>query len=80
MNIVDLPQVNLKSVPESLRNLADSIDKGEVVPLVHAIVAARSDKGELLVFGYGNVGELDGEVGLLSAAAMMLAQSTFSGD
>lgn len=72
MNVVKLGQPNLRDVVESLRMLADKMEKGEVPAAVHAIVVAETQDGAIYTFGYGDVGDMKSEVGLLHVASIKM--------
>lgn len=60
-------------VPKCLRSLADKIERGELLPSAHCIVVSESPDGELSMFGYGEIGTLASEIGLLHMAALKMA-------
>ena len=72
-NIVPIGTPNLRDVPNMLRRLADMMESGEVDKAVHAIVVTDDDVGKVDVYGYGNVGALTNEIGLLQMAVIKLS-------
>lgn len=73
LNVVQLGVPNLKAVPESLRALADAIDRGDQPEAVHCLVVALDEHGEISIYAYGKVGDRAHEVGTLYMASMQLA-------
>mgnify|MGYP007026565003 CR=1 FL=1 len=71
-SLVQFPRHNLLDVPQSLRRLADQIENGDVPNSIHSIVVCESDDGEICVYGYGEIGNVASEVGLLTMAATKL--------
>ena len=45
-------------IPAMLREMADNIEKGEVVPIRSATVVAEHTDGEVVVYGWGETGLL----------------------
>lgn len=72
MNVVKLETPNLKNVPQSLRLLADLMERGEVLAAEHAIVVVSGANGEIEVYGYGSVGNTAHEIGVLHMAILGL--------
>ena len=75
--IVEIDQPNLADIPAALRNLAVLIETGQEPPWTQAIVIATDGQGDLAVYGYGQVGTIEHEIGLLHlAAAQMIHTAT----
>jgi hypothetical protein len=73
MKVVQIGTPNLKDVPASLRLLADGIEEGEEPEAVHVIVVAVDGSGDIRVYGYGEVGTSENEIGTLFKAALKMA-------
>ena len=73
MNVVNLGQPNLRDVIESLRLLADKMETGEVEASSHAIVVSESPDGNVELYGYGDIGDIKSEIGLLQIAIIKMA-------
>lgn len=73
MKVVELRQQNLTNVPACLRALADKMAKGDVPPSAHCIVVSEGPDGEIMLYGYGEIGVRSTEVGLLHLAALKMA-------
>lgn len=72
LSIVQLGVPNLNDVPDSLRRLADAMERGEEPAAVHAMIVAVDEAGGMVTYGYGAVGNAASEVGLLHMAAMQI--------
>lgn len=73
MNVTPIGTPNLKDVPGSLRRLADLIESGTEGKIVRAIVIAVDDEGEIITYGYGEIGTRDQETGTIFMAAIKMA-------
>lgn len=76
MKIVKLGQPNLRDVIESLRKLADLMEAGQVPVAVHAIIVTEAEDGMIYTYGYGDVGDMKSEIGLLHLASIKMAIDT----
>ena len=70
MNVVALKIVDLKNVTESLRRLASRMESGELKKANHVIVVASHEDGSIECYGYGEVGNMAEETGLLQMAVI----------
>jgi len=70
--LVTLDAKNLTDIPARLRDLAASVETGKI-PADCMLVVNRRPDGDVEIYGYGNVPDHDGEVGLLERAQIRLA-------
>lgn len=75
MEIVKLPQPNLRDVPNGLRLLADLIEKGEAPKAKHAIVILTDTDNGKTFYSYGDSVTWEHVAGVMFTCAAIIAMS-----
>jgi hypothetical protein len=73
MRLVQLEVPDLMDVPESLIRLGQQMKTGESASSTRAILVSVRPDGVIDIYGFGEIQNRIGEVGLLQMAAMKMA-------
>jgi len=73
MKVVKLEIPNLMNVTANLRRLADMMENGEVSKANSVVVIGIDEKGELEIYGYGEIENRLSTIGLLHLAMLRLS-------